>query len=71
MHLNAQTVVDQVTMQLREHRGHDQHAAITTAITSSITTSNPRLDLGVCGAGRGLGRVGRGEAPPAWTHVGQ
>ena len=51
MHIHAQTKVDQMTIWLKKKRGHDQHAAITTTITTSITTSSPRLDLGVCGFG--------------------
>ena len=61
MHLNAQTIMDQVTTRLREHSRYNQHAAITNSITTSITisirtyitTSGP-----VCGSGRGLGRLG-------------
>ena len=75
-----------MTMWLKKQRGHDQHAAITTIITTSITTSSvgyhggsgrdpsrvdkggsaradsrrPMLDEGLCGSGRGLGRVGGG-----------
>ena len=51
MHINAQTEVDQMTIWLKKQRGHDQHAAITTTITTSIPTSSPRLDLGVYGSG--------------------
>ena len=57
MHIHAQTKVDQMTMWLKKPRGHDQHAAITTTITTSITTSRPRWDLGACGSGRRLGRA--------------
>ena len=67
MHIHAQTKVDQMTMWLKKQRGHDQHAAITTTITSSIASSSPRFDLGACGSGRKLGRVG-GEA--IWKGVG-
>ena len=55
MHIHAQTKVDQMTTRFKKQRGHDQHAAITNTITTFITTSSPRLDLGVCGSGRGLG----------------
>ena len=57
MHIHAQTIADQMTMRLSKHRGHDQHVAITTTITTSITTSTPRWDLGACGSGRRLGRA--------------
>ena len=56
-------------MWLKKQRGHDQHAAITTIITTSLTTSSPRLDLGVCGSGRGLGRAGGGiDCRPVARH---
>ena len=45
MHINAQTKLDQMTMWLKKQRGHTQHAASTTTITTYITTSSPRLDL--------------------------
>ena len=38
MHLNAQSAVDQLKKWIMERSGHDQHAAITTSITNSITT---------------------------------
>ena len=38
-------------MWLKKQRGHDQHAAITTTIITSITTSSPLWDLGACGSG--------------------
>ena len=54
MHINAQTKVDRMTMWLKKQRGQDQHAAITTTITTSITTSSPWLDLDACSSGRRL-----------------
>ena len=36
---HAKTAADQITMRLRNHSGHDRHAAITTSITNAIATS--------------------------------
>ena len=69
MHIHAQTKVDQMTMWLKKQRGHDQHAAITTTITTSITTWSPRWDLDACGSGHRLGRAGRGvDCRPVARH---
>ena len=53
---HAQTIVDQKTVRFSKHSGHDQHADISTTITTSIATSSVSY---YGGSGRGPGCVGR------------